>query len=359
MRDSYSFLRLIVCYVLCVFFLFYSFFSTPTIKHKNKPTFTDIFQNTPQKEENLAENTESLVENINKTPQETTSQKVESVASTTSSKKETATTSAAAVKGKILTRYISPYSVKDSYSGVYLKNYTSVKVDLKELLNKKINFKINKNSEPQVLIMHTHTTETFMQKQADYYTEDDKSRTTDNSKNMVKIGEIIAKRLNDNGIKTLHDKTKHDYPEYTGSYGRSAKTVTEYLKKYPSIKVVLDLHRDSVSMGGNDKAKLVTEINGKKAAQVMLVMGSQSGSIKNHPNWKENLKLALKLQQTIENKYPTLARPLLLMSKSYNQKLSTGSMLIEFGTEVNTLDEACYSAELVGDALVSMLKTIK
>ena len=358
MRDSYSFLRLIVCYVLCVFFLFYSFFSTPTIKHKNKPTFTDIFQNTPQKEENLAENTESLVENINKTPQETTSQKVESVASTTSSKKETATTSAAAVKGKILTRYISPYSVKDSYSGVYLKNYTSAKVDLKELLNKKINFKINKNNEPQVLIMHTHTTESFMQTDENYYTEDFNSRSTNNNKNMVKIGGIIAKKLNDNGIKTLHDKTQHDYPEYTGSYNRAAKTINSYLKKYPSIKIVLDLHRDAISADGG-KAKLVTEIGGKKAAQVMLVMGSQTGSIKDHPKWKENLSLAVKLQQTMEAKYPTLARPLMLMSKKYNQSLSTGSLLIEFGTDVNTLSEACYSAEMVGDSLVSLLNTLK
>ena len=358
MRDSYSFLRLIVCYVLCVFFLFYSFFSTPTIKHKNKPTFTDIFQNTPQKEENLAENTESLVENINKTPQETTSQKVESVASTTSSKKETATTSAAAVKGKILTRYISPYSVKDSYSGVYLKNYTSAKVDLKELLNKKINFKINKNSEPQVLIMHTHTTESFMQTDENYYTEDFNSRSTNNNKNMVKIGGIIAKKLNDNGIKTLHDKTQHDYPEYTGSYNRAAKTINSYLKKYPSIKIVLDLHRDAISADGG-KAKLVTEIGGKKAAQVMLVMGSQTGSIKDHPKWKENLSLAVKLQQTMEAKYPTLARPLMLMSKKYNQSLSTGSLLIEFGTDVNTLSEACYSAEMVGESLVSLLNTLK
>ena len=358
MRDSYSFLRLIVCYVLCAFFLFYSFFSTPTIKHKNKPTFTDIFQNTPQKEENLAENTESLVENINKTPQETTSQKVESVASITSSKKETATTSAAAVKGKILTRYISPYSVKDSYSGVYLKNYTSAKVDLKELLNKKINFKINKNSEPQVLIMHTHTTESFMQTDENYYTEDFNSRSTNNNKNMVKIGGIIAKKLNDNGIKTLHDKTQHDYPEYTGSYNRAAKTINNYLKKYPSIKIVLDLHRDAISADGG-KAKLVTEIGGKKAAQVMLVMGSQTGSIKDHPKWKENLSLAVKLQQTMEAKYPTLARPLMLMSKKYNQSLSTGSLLIEFGTDVNTLSEACYSAEMVGDSLVSLLNTLK
>ena len=88
----------------------------------------------------------------------------------------------------------------------------------------------------------------------------------------------------------------------------------------------------------------------------MLVMGSNSGGVTNFPDWKENLKLAVRLQQTMEVKYPTLARPLMLMSKNYNQSLSRGSLLIEFGTDANTLGEAVYSAELVGDSLVSLLK---
>ena len=169
----------------------------------------------------------------------------------------------------------------------------------------------------------------------------------------------MAEKLNGAGIKTLHDKTQHDYPQYNGSYSRSAETINKYLKKYKSIKIVLDLHRDSVTVTGNDKAKLVTKINGKKAAQVMLVMGSQTGGITGHPNWKENLSLAFKLQQIIEAKYPTLARPLMLASKKYNQSLSRGALLIEFGTEANTLSEATYSAQLVGNSLVSLLNTLK
>ena len=243
-----------------------------------------------------------------------------------------------------------------SYNKVYMKNSTDLKVDIKKLLSSPLSFKVEKNSKPQVLIIHTHTTETYMEKDSEYYTEDFKSRTTDNSKNMAKIGSIVAKKLNDAGIKTIHDKTQHDYPQYSGSYGRAAKTINSYLKKYPDIKIVLDLHRDAVSSGQNDKVKLVTEINGKKAAQVMLVMGSQSGSVTDFPNWKENLKLALRLQQTFEKKYPTLARPLSLMPKKYNQNLTKGSLLIEFGTDVNTLSEAEYSAELVGNCLVSLLK---
>ena len=134
---------------------------------------------------------------------------------------------------------------------------------------------------------------------------------------MVSVGNIVADKLNAAGITTLHDTTEHDYPKYTGSYSRAAKTINGYLKKYPSIKIVLDLHRDAAA-NGNDKIKLTTEIGGKRAAQVMLVMGSQSGSQTHFPNWKENLKLALRLQQTLENKYPAPARPLSLTSSGYN-----------------------------------------
>lgn len=259
------------------------------------------------------------------------------------------------VKGKVISRYISPYNAPLSYDGVYMKNSTDLTVSIKELLEASLTFKIARDSSPQVLIVHTHTTETFMTEDADYYTEAFSSRTRETDKNMVSVGKIVAERLNNVGIKTLHDTTEHDYPNYTGSYSRAAKTITGYLNKYPSIKVVLDLHRDAVTSGESDKVKLVTEIEGKKAAQVMLVMGSQSGSVTNFPNWKENLKLAVRLQRKIEQMYPTLARPLSLMPKNYNESLTTGSLLIEFGTDANTLAEAHYSAELVGNALAELL----
>ncbi len=276
------------------------------------------------------------------------------------SKKETSSVeaSAKAIKGKIQTRYISPYNAPLSYNKVYVKNNTELKIDIKELLSSKLSFKIEKNNGPQVLILHTHATETYMTEDTDYYTDKYTSRTRDNSKNMIKIGEKVAEKLNNAGINTLQVKTQHDYPNYTGSYSRAAETICSYLKKYPSIKVVLDLHRDAVAADNGDKVKLVTKINGKKAAQVMLVMGSQSGSVTNFPKWKENMKLAVRLHQKIEEKYPTLARPLTLNSKNYNESLTTGSLLLEFGTDANTLEEALYSAELVGNALAELLNTI-
>lgn len=270
--------------------------------------------------------------------------------------KESVQTSAGAVKGKIISSYISPYEASNSYSGVYLKNSTSQSINLKSFLEAKLGFKIKSGEEPQVLIMHTHTTESYMLTDSDVYTETFTSRSTDDTKNMVKIGSIIAEKLNNSGIKTLHAKNHHDYPQYNGSYGRSAKTVSEYLKKYPSIKVVLDIHRDAVSKNGSDKVKFVTKIEEKNAAQVMIVMGTGTANSNNHPKWKENLKLAVKLQNLLEKDYPTLARPLSLVASRYNQHLTTGSLLIEVGTDANSLEEACYSAELLGNTISKLLK---
>ncbi|MBR5223148.1 MAG: stage II sporulation protein P [Clostridia bacterium] len=356
MQKRWAIIRILTCYLLCFFLILGAFYNiiSQKIEVKNDNFllgFSDnltVFEATKTEEKPQNETTETKENSQNITLNSSQNSSVNSVQTSTSS-----------VKGNVIEKYISPYTAPLSYSGVYMKNSSGLSINIKNLLSSKLKFKIEKNSQPQVLIMHTHTTETFLNEDKKTYTENDKARTTDNNKNMVMVGEIIAKKLNEAGIKTLHDKTQHDYPQYTGSYSRSAKTVNSYLSKYKSIKIVLDLHRDSVTVSGNDKAKLVTKINGKKAAQVMLVMGSQSGSIKNHPNWQENLKLALKFQQTMEAKYPTLARPLVLASKNYNQSLCSGSMLIEFGTEMNSLDEAKYSAELVGNSLVSLLNTIK
>jgi len=260
-------------------------------------------------------------------------------------------------KGKIIDKTISPYSTGLSYNSVYIKNSSGLSVDIKSLLSENLKFKIDKASSPQVLIMHTHTTESLMTEERDFYTASDQARRTDEKLNMVELGNIVADKLNAAGINTIHDKTMHDYPQYNGSYTRAAKTINSHLKKYPSIKIVLDMHRDAIA-SGSDKIKVTSNINGKKAAQVMLVMGSQSGSVTNFPNWKENLKLAVRFQQTLEVMYPTLARPLSLTSKNYNESLTNGSMLLEMGTDANTIEEVKYSAELVGNALVSLLNTI-
>ncbi len=261
--------------------------------------------------------------------------------------------------GKIYEQFLSPYSAKPSYGGVYIKNSTGLTVDIKKELSEELKFKIEKNSQPQVLIVHTHATECYMEQARDFYTSADKSRTTDNEKNVTEIGEIIAKKLESGGIKVIHDRTQHDHPSYNSSYSRAEKTIKEYLNKYPSIKIVVDVHRDSIALTGKDKAKPTVTVNGKKAAQVMLVVGSETGSVTGFPNWRENFRLALKYQQTMEALYPGLARTMTFASRKYNMHLTTGSMLLEVGTDSNSFEEACYSAELAGDALLSLLNTLK
>lgn len=344
-------IRVIIVNFLCLSLLFWCGFSYFSVKAEpsvtiKKETKKNVNTELPKSEEKVKNEEEKPIE----IPKETTSETVSS--------KEAVETSTEAVKGKIISQYNSPYTAPSSYNGVYLKNNTELSISIKNFLEGKINFKIKKNSEPQVLILHTHATETFKTDEKDYFTASFSSRSSNNAQNMVSVGKIVEEKLNAKGIKTLHDTTLHDYPSYSKSYSRSAATIKEYLKKYPTIRVVLDLHRDAVTKENGDKVKLVTEIGGKKAAQVMLVMGSQSGSVTNFPNWEENFKLAVKLQQTIEKKYPTLARPLMLMSKTYNQNLTTGSLLIEFGTDANTLSEAHYSAEMVGESLAELLGSL-
>ncbi len=348
-RSGY--VRWIISLIVCFSVFFYNFYGFL------KPLYQNKIENIipyPDGELIASEPTESKREETVQEEEKEEPEK-ESVSSKTESA-ESLPTSAKDVKGQILSKYISPYTAPTSYSKVYVKNSTGTQVDIKKLLEADLGFKIKENtSDPQVLILHTHATESFMESDSSYYTSAFSPRSRDNQKNMIKIGAIVAEKLNGAGIKTLHDTTLHDYPEYTGSYTRAAGTINWYLKKYPTIKVVLDLHRDSVS-SGSTKTKLVTEIGGKKAAQVMLVMGSQTGIVTNHPKWQENLKLAFKVQQKLEEKYPTLARPLMLASKLYNQNLTTGSLLFEFGTDANSLSEVHYSAQLVGNVLIEVLK---
>lgn len=293
----------------------------------------------------------------NTSPQDLPRENNQNTSSTTSTE-SVAVSASGAVQGKVIEKFISPYTANTSYNNVYLKNNTDLDINLKDFVNGKLGFKIQKNAEPQVLILHTHATESYLLHNENYYTENDTARNTDNAYNTVALGKIITDRLNAAGIVTLHDTTQYDNPSYNESYSRAAETICEYTEKYPSIKIVIDLHRDALAENDTDKVKVTTEIGGKKAAQIMLVMGSQSGNVKNFPNWKENLKLATKLQHTLENMYPSLARSIHFMSKNYNQSLTNGSMLIEIGTDGNTLDEAKYSAELLSDALISLLNTL-
>ena len=202
--------------------------------------------------------------------------------------------------------------------------------------------------QPQVLIFHTHSSEAYTPDGADSYEASDPYRTEDKAYSVIRVGDQLAKTLENCGLTVIHDREIYDYPSYTGSYGRSGAAVEEYLKQYPSIRVVIDLHRDALG-SGDVVYKTNAQIDGRTSAQVMMLVGTGENGLW-HPNWQENLKLALYLQNAMDARYPSLARPIELVSERYNQQLSTGMMILEVGSNGNTLREALTAVELFGSA---------
>lgn len=237
----------------------------------------------------------------------------------------------------------------------FVKNLTKLsEQEVKMELLADMPFKVEKNSdEPQILIMHTHATESYQNYPELFYDPEYSCRDTDVSKNMVSVGKIISDKLNAMGYNTLHDATLHDYPSYNDSYRRSRETVENYLEKYPSIKVVLDVHRDAIERSDGTRIKPVVTINGKRYAQVMIISGADNGQL-NMPNYKKNLRFASHFQNSMESLYPGFTRPILFDYRNYNQQLTTGSLLVEVGGHANTLEEAHNSAGLIAYSLAAV-----
>ncbi len=204
--------------------------------------------------------------------------------------------------------------------------------------------------EPKVLILHTHTTESFTQTQ-DRYTETSPYRTLDPGHNMIALGEILADILKEAGIGVIHDTAFHDYPSYNGSYSHAAASTKAYLEQYPSIELVLDLHRDAAD---TTSGQLVTRcsIGGESAAQLMFVVGTDTRL--KHPGWERNLSLALKLQVLLERENSGICRDMNLTKNRYNQHLGPYALLVEVGAAGNTLAQAKLAAKELGEAIVKL-----
>ncbi len=242
----------------------------------------------------------------------------------------------------------------------YIKNSTKVSTEtIQQTIAQKPAFSIIADGKtPEVLIMHSHATESYQPGIYDWFDPSFPSRNRDTSKNMCRVGAEIKAQLVAAGIGVIQDETLHDYPSYTGSYERSAQTVKSYLEKYPTIKVVLDVHRDAIQPANDRMIAPATTINGKPCAQVMIISGADDGTM-NMPNYLENLKLSAALQNQMEADYPTLTRPVMFSYRKYNQDLTTGSILLEMGGHANSLAEAVYCGELVGKSLAKTLLSLK
>lgn len=242
-------------------------------------------------------------------------------------------------------------------AGVNIFNYTSLPVDVQTIASAQVGVTLADDG-PQILIIHTHASEAYTKDGTDVYEESDAYRTTDENYNVVRVGDEMQQVFESMGLQVVHDRTLYDYPQYDGSYTRSRASVQQWLAKYPSIQVILDVHRDALVGEDGTIFKPIANIDGEKTAQVLMIVGTNDLG-QDHPNWTQNLALAVRIQQQLDSAAPTLARPITLRSSSFNQQLSCGFLLVEVGSHGNTLQEALRAGRLFARAAGETLLELK
>lgn len=244
----------------------------------------------------------------------------------------------------------------DTVENISIKNATATKKpDFEALIKEGPDLEIKDKSAPTVLIFHTHTTESYLLSDNGVFYKDYKTRNSDSTKNMIRVGNEICRVLEENGIGFIHDTKVYD-ESYDGAYARSRVSVEKYLKEYPTIQIVLDVHRDAIYYSDTEHAKPTAEIDERKAAQIMIITGAEEGYITDFPNWENNLKFSLLFQKTAEENYEGLMKPVYFCQRKYNMDLGKCSLLLEMGTDANTLDEAMYSGYLAGKVLTEIIE---
>ncbi len=251
----------------------------------------------------------------------------------------------------VITRDLSSLSLGRDY----IQNETVYRPDATALLSLDVSCK-GQGTGPLVLILHTHTSESYLPAGTDYLTSapGDVTYTQDPEQNVLAVGKALCESLNQNGISAVHCTVFHDDPTLAGSYDRSAATVQSYLLAYPTIEYVIDLHRDAVMTAEGELVRAAVGEGEAAVAQVMAVVGSD-GNGTEHPDWQTNLALALQLREKLNANEQNVSRPVSLKNASFHQELSAHAILLEIGTAGNSVEEAKRAAVLVGEALAELI----
>lgn len=239
--------------------------------------------------------------------------------------------------------------------GISLFNRTEKTVDLEAVAKGGSSLSFQKaEAGPQVLIMHTHGTESYARDGTEPYTETGVARTTDTSYNIIRVGDEIARIFEEMGLNVIHDRELYDYPSYNDAYDKARAGIEAHLAQYPTIQMVLDVHRDALVGTDGTVYKPVLQIDGVKTAQVMLLVGTDDAGA-SFPDWGEHLALAMQIQQQMNSLWPGLARPITLRTARFNQQLTKGSLLVEVGGHGNSLEEALAGARLFARSAAKVL----
>lgn len=251
------------------------------------------------------------------------------------------------------TEVIKEKNLKESYNaefnGVKIKNESNYTLT-DDILTPNIEYK-DKND---ILIFHTHTCEAYTPTEEMSYKETGNYRTTDLNYSVARVGDELTNNLINKNFNVIHDTTYHDYPAYTGSYNRSLLTVKDVLQKNPNIQTVIDLHRDAI--GSKSEYGPAVKIGDERVAQLMFVIGTDGGGL-THPNWANNLKFAVKIQEKANEMFPGLFRPMIVRNSRYNQNLADGACIIEVGATGNTLEESIGSMKYLAEVLYEVMNS--
>ena len=248
-----------------------------------------------------------------------------------------------------------PVFTEADASRVRVRSGWGYEADVPALLQTPLQWELSQK-QPTVLILHSHATESYQN--TENYTESSAFRTLDTRYNMVSIGAALKSRLEDAGIQVLHAEDLHDYPSYNGSYDQSRQTAQQYLSQHPEILLILDLHRDALEDSSGNQTGPTISVPGGDAARLMLVVGSDFGG-QEHPQWQQNLALAVKLQAQLEDRYPGICRDISFRSQRFNQDLSPGAILVEVGAAGNTRQEALLAADCLAQAILDLAHGVK
>ena len=267
-----------------------------------------------------------------------------------------AAVSDAAVCGTVYERFFVNDGATDVIGRVAVRNCTeTASPDFASLLAQGAALEITDPSQPTVLIYHTHTTESYLLSDTGSFYRNFATRSNDPAQNMVRVGNALCEALEARGIGVIHDTAVYD-ETYNGAYARSRVSVEEYLRRYPSVKIVLDVHRDAIYDSDTSACKPTAVIDGRKAAQIMIITGVEEGPVTDFPDWERNLRFALALQNKAQTMYEGLMKPVYFCRRKYNMDLSPCGLLLEFGSDTNTLAEAVYAGRMLGDALGALIE---
>lgn len=225
--------------------------------------------------------------------------------------------------------------------------------DVESLLTQPLSWDLT-GSEPTILIIHTHGTEAYTPTADTQYEEfGGEYRTADDKYNIISIGDELTRLLEDAGLTVIHDRTAYDEDDYVDSYELSRKAVKAHLQEHPSIRMVIDLHRDAAEYEDGTQWAATGTVDGESAAQVMMVVGTNATGL-NHPDWETNLSIAEKLTVLMERSYPGMGRNVNLRASRFNQDLAMGALIAEVGAAGNTHAEAIRGVAVLADAIIQL-----